>query len=288
MDFSLIIPTHNRPERFAACLRSLAELEYPRDHFEVIAVDDGGTVPLDTVIAPFRQQLDIRLVRQEHAGPAVARNAGATHVRGRFLAFTDDDCAPDPHWLHALASRFTRTPDHAITGQTLNALPDNLYATASQLLISYLYAYFNADPDQARFWTSNNLALPADKFHAIGGFDPTFPVAGGEDREFCDRWLYHGYRVIYAPEAVIHHAHALTPRTFWQQHFRYGRGAFRFHQMRAQRSQVRLRREPLPFYLQLVRYPFSCEPGWRALQCAALLVMAQVANAGGFFWEHRR
>jgi GT2 family glycosyltransferase len=288
MDFSLIIPTHNRPERLAACLRSLAELEYSRDHVEVITVDDGGTTLLDAVIAPFRQQLNVTLVRQVHAGPAVARNTGATYARGRFLAFTDDDCAPAPNWLHALASRFTRTPDHAITGQTLNALPDNLYATASQLLVSYLYAYFNADPDQARFWTSNNLALPADRFQAIGGFDPTFPVAGGEDREFCDRWLYHGYRVIYAPEVVVHHAHALTPRTFWQQHFRYGRGAFRFHQMRAQRSQGRIRREPLPFYLQLVRYPFSHEPSWRAVRCAALLVMAQVANAGGFFWEHWR
>jgi GT2 family glycosyltransferase len=78
-----------------------------------------------------------------------------------------------------------------------------------------VYAYYNDDPHQAHFFTTNNLALPAERFRAIGGFDTTFPLAASEDREFCDRWLHHGYQMTYSPEVVVYHAHVLTLRTFW-------------------------------------------------------------------------
>jgi hypothetical protein len=57
---------------------------------------------------------------------------------------------------------------------TINALPDNPYATASQEIIDVVYRYYNAEAGQARFFTSNNLALSAEGFRAIGGFDPAF------------------------------------------------------------------------------------------------------------------
>jgi cellulose synthase/poly-beta-1,6-N-acetylglucosamine synthase-like glycosyltransferase len=284
--FSIIIPTYARPGQLAACLQALARLDYPRDRFEVIVVDDGSETPLEDVVAPFCNQLDVTLVTQVHAGPAAARNTGATRAKGEFLAFTDDDCAPASDWLQVLAAHFARASDYAIGGRTLNALPDNPYSTASQLLVACLYIYYNADPDQARFFTSNNLALPADRFHAMGGFDTTYTRTAAEDREFCDRWLHHGYRMAYVPEATVYHAHELTFRTFWQQHLNYGRGAFQFRQVRACRDRGHIKLEPVSFYLNLLRYPFLQARGWQALSLAALLVVAQVANAVGFLWEY--
>jgi GT2 family glycosyltransferase len=149
------------------------------------------------------------------------------------LAFTDDDCRPAPDWLSTLGVRFAGAPDHAVGGRTLNALPDNRYSAASQLLIDYLYAYYNANGGLARFFASNNVALPRDRFHAVGGFDDRWPLAGGEDRELCDRWLQGGHGMLYAPEAVVYHAHPLTLRTFCRQHFNYGRGAYYYHRARA-------------------------------------------------------
>jgi len=280
---TIVIPTYNRPDRLAAALQALKRLHYPRDRFEVLVVDDGSPVLSEAVVKPFRELLDITLLTQPHAGPAVARNTGAAQATGTYLAFTDDDCAPAPDWLKSLAVRFAATPDCAIGGRTLNALPHDLYATASQLLIDYLYTYYNSDLNKARFLTSNNLALPAELFRAIGGFDTTFRRAGGEDREFCDRWLYLGYQMHYAPEVIVYHSHALTMQTFWKQHYNYGRGAFSFHQARARRGAGRVQLEPLSFYLNLLRYPFSAERNWRALQLAALFVVSQGANAAGFW-----
>lgn len=283
--FSIIVPTYDRPRQLAACLQSLARLNYPRDCFEVIVVDDGSETPTAIVVASFEDRLDITLLTQPNAGPAAARNTGARQAKGDFLVFTDDDCAPASNWLQTLASRFANTPDYAICGRTFNAFSDNPYSTSSQMLIDYLYAYYNADPNQVRFLTSNNMALPAHRFHMIGGFDTTFPRAAAEDRELCDRWLHHGYRMTYAPEVLVYHAHALTFRTFWWQHFNYGRGAFHFHQAHARRDQGSIRVEPLSFYLNLLRYPFLQTRRRRALWPAFLLVVTQVANAAGFFWE---
>ena len=283
--FSIIIPTYARPERLASCLQSLTRLDYPRDRFEVIVVDDGSEAPPQALVEDFRDRVEVVLRTQSHSGPATARNTGAARANGQFLAFTDDDCAPDAQWLSALASCFAVTPDCAVGGRTLNALRDNPYSEASQMLVDYLYSYYNTDPHKAVFFTSNNLALPADRFRAIGGFDTTFPLAAGEDREFCDRWLDHGYQMSYAPEAVVRHSHFLGCWTFCRQHFNYGRGAFYFHQVCAGRGSGRLRLEPIKFYFNLLRHPFSQGHGPRAILLAALLTVSQVANAAGFFRE---
>ncbi|MGI8995339.1 MAG: glycosyltransferase family 2 protein, partial [Pyrinomonadaceae bacterium] len=284
--FSIIIPTYSRREQLSACLQSLTRLDYPRDRFEVIVVDDGSETPPIAPVALFQDRLNLTLLTQPHAGPATARNTGAAQAKGDFLVFTDDDCAPAPDWLQTLAARFASAPDHAIGGQTLNALHDNLYSTASQALINYLYAYYNAVPGKAVFFTSNNLALPAGRFRAIGGFDTRFLLAAGEDRELCDRWLNHGYPMTFAPEVVVYHAHALTLRSFGRQHFNYGRSAFHFHRVRARRREAGIKVEPLSFYLNMLRR--SLVRGWRGLWPAVLLAVSQLANAAGFFYERFR
>lgn len=283
--FSIIVPTYGRPGQLYACLQSLARLDYPAHDFEVIVVDDGSKTPPESVVASFRAQLNITLLTQPHAGPATVRNIGARHAKGEFLAFTDDDCAPAPDWLQTLAARFATASDCMIGGRILNALPNNPYSTASQLLIDYLYEYYNTDSKQVRFFASNNLATPVDGFHAVGGFDTTFPLAAAEDRDLCDRWLSRGYRMAYAPEVRVYHAHALTIRRFWRQHFNYGRGAFCFHRARSQRGQGRIRLEPLSFYLNLLSYPFSHASARQGSLLTLLLAVSQGANAMGFFWE---
>lgn len=281
--FSIVIATYNRPQQLAHCLQALSQLDYPRDRFEVIVVDDGSRTPPEKVIAIYCNRFTVTLLTHDHAGPASARNAGVAQAKGEFIVFTDDDCAPVPDYLQKLVERFVRTPDCAIGGRTINALTDNLYSTASQLLMDYLYSSLNAAAP--RFFASNNLALPRALFQKIGGFDASYPRAAAEDREFCDRWLSCGYRMIYAPEALIYHAHALALRAFVRQHFTYGRGAFRFRRACARQNREPLKLEPSRFYWNLLRSPFALKSGKRVLFLAALLFVSQVANAAGFFWE---
>ena len=281
--FSIIIPTYDRPRQLATCLEALSRLVYPPHRFETIVVDDGSEKPLNDVVDPFRHRLNLILLSQPNAGPATARNMGAAQARGRFLVFTDDDCTPAPDWLNTLAKRLAATPDCAIGGRTLNRLADNPFSAASQILIDYLYNYYNSDHNQAQFFASNNLAMPRERFFEVGGFDTRFSCAAGEDRELCNRWLNNGCRMIYAPEVVVWHSHSLTCRNFFKQHFSYGRGAYFFQQACLRQGCQRIKLEPLSFYLNLLRAPFGQTRNSSALLLSTLLALSQGANAAGYF-----
>ncbi|WP_293347249.1 MULTISPECIES: glycosyltransferase [unclassified Microcoleus] len=282
--FSIIVPTYNRPEQLAQCLQSFVELEYPRDQFQVIVVNDSTEISVETTISPFQNGLNLTLLTQPNSGPATARNTGAFAAEGKFLVFADDDCTVAADWLQNLEKRFRETPDCLIGGRTVNALPDNIYSTASQQLIDYLYSYYNAIGDRAQFFTSNNFALPAEAFEKIGGFDMSFSLAAGEDREFCFRWLNLGGRAVYAPEVTVYHYHALTLRKFWRQQFNYGRGAFLFGEI-ISKSGAKGKRQHPSFYLNLLIYPFSQGSGIQKLLIAALFLVSQAGIAAGLFWE---
>jgi GT2 family glycosyltransferase len=282
---SVIIPTYERAGQLYVCLGALAAQDYPRDRFEVVVVDDGSSTSPDSSVETFRHQLDVRLLKQLHSGPAAARNYGAAQAKGAFLAFTDDDCTPAVGWLQSLATYFVSCSNCAIGGRTINGLANNPYSTVSQLVVDYLYTKWNHGPMHMTFFTSNNLALPAQSFHAVGGFDVGWTRAAGEDLDLCDRLVAHGCRLMYAPEALVRHAHFLTFRTFWGQHFNYGRGAYRLHQLRARRDARSIRIESLAFYLSMIGYPFYRTPYRRAVVLAALIGVAQLATAVGFFLE---
>jgi GT2 family glycosyltransferase len=125
----------------------------------------------------------------------------------------------------------------------------------------------------------------------MGGFDHVrFPLAGGEDRDLCDRWRHAGHRLTYIPTAVVRHAHDLTFTTFCRQHFSYGRGAWVYQRVRAERDSGRLR-DDLTFHIQLPRLlgrPLASLPRRQVPAVVILLAVWQVANAVGFFYEARR
>jgi GT2 family glycosyltransferase len=278
--FTIVIPTYGRPKQLKECLDSVSELSYPGDGFEVIVVDDGSKTSLDEIVGAFRKRINIKLIRQDHAGPAAARNRGGDEAGGKYLTFTDDDCKPARDWLTRLEESLEPNPDTLVAGRTINDLPENPYSTASQLIADFLYSYYNRD--NAGFLTSNNMALSKKQFLKVGGFDITFPLAAAEDREFCDRYLYHGYKTLYVPEAVVRHAHPLTLGTFWKQHFNYGKGAHRFHKIRSRRRQDPIKVEPVSFYVSLLLYPRnSTRRLSTTLSC--LIALSQLANTWGYF-----
>ena len=278
--FSIIIPTYRRPEALRVCVQALSELDYPRDGFEVIIVDDGGGVPLRSLLEPVAGNLRMKVMWQPNAGPAAARNFGALHATGDLLAFTDDDCSPASGWLRALASACSTTGNVLLGGRTVNALRDNPYAGASQAIIDVVYAHYNGHPLNAQFFASNNMAVPADHFRALKGFDPGFRTS--EDRDLCDRWLSRGHHLRYACEAVVFHAHPLTLRSFWDQHAGYGRGAWLYHRTRAQRGTGSFRPD-WKFYWALLRSPLSRGFTRYVIRDLCLLMTAQAANATGCF-----
>ena len=282
--FSLIVPTRGRPIQLASCLDSLCGLDYPTTHYEIIVVDDGAGVELEERTGG--PGADLRVLRQKWSGPAVARNHGARAARFEYLAFIDDDCRATPNWLRVLAETFLLRNDVLIGGRVVNALVNNAYAESSQFLIDYLSEYYG--DRRGRFFTSNNIAVSRANFRSVGGFDDSFCLAAGEDRELSDRWAAQGRPMLFVDEAVVDHYHDLSLSDFSSQHFGYGRGAWNYHRVRLRRGEQGLAVESARFYLGMLRYPFRKKDLLHGFVPATLIACSQVLNALGFAWQRSR
>jgi glycosyltransferase involved in cell wall biosynthesis len=283
--FSVVVPTYNRRDNLMRLLESISETTFPTGQYEVIVVDDGSNCPLASLSESSSDRRNITVIRQEHSGPAAARNYGASVARGTYIVFIDDDCTVPADWFQNLTTQFSETPTSVVTGRTVNALGSNTFSTTSQMLIEYLYKYFNSGRGSARFFTCNNLALPTSLFRELGGFDVDFTHAAGEDRDLCDRLLHGNRRIVYSSRVEVRHSHHLALPGFLRQHFTYGRGAFLFHRKRTARNRSGIGIEPLLFYTGMLRYPWSRKGGAEALRLSFLLAVTQVVNAAGMAWE---
>jgi GT2 family glycosyltransferase len=266
-------------------LQSIVELKGLDDKVQTLVVNDGSTTPYDSIVDEFKSKLKFCYLEQSNQGPASARNNGAGHAEGNYIVFLDDDCTLPPDWLQEVRSTLSQA--YVVGGHTINGLPDNVYSQASQVLIDYLYGYYNADPEHAKFITSNNLIIPRPIYDRLEGFDLEFTDAAAEDRDFCDRLVYYKYIIKYRPQVVIHHHHQMNLKSYWRQHFRYGYSAHLYQQKRRQRSKERQALEPLRFYINLLLFPHRTKTS-RAWTISVLFVINQIANALGFWTAHYR
>jgi glycosyltransferase involved in cell wall biosynthesis len=286
-EFSIIIPTYNRPSALRRALQAIEALLYPRESFEVIVVDDGSSASYSEVIADYRGRFALRWEMIPNSGPSRARNRGAELARGRFLAFVDDDCVVDPHWLSELAGAFARDPALVLGGRTVNDRDSNLYALTWHIILDMVYEFYNAEPERSRFFASNNMAIGALEFRRWGGFDDRYRRPGAEDREFCDRCRMNGARLVWVPSALLRHDPALRLSSYSRVFFNYGRGAYHYREIRAERKSGTMV-EDLGFHAalprltlkKLARLPVRRLPG-----TLALLALWQVSNAAGFAYE---
>ena len=265
---AVVVPTRDRPTALAACLAALdAQVGVSLD---VVVVDDAS-VDADAVAAVVAAHDRARLVRGAGRGPAAARNLGAAHARAPYVCFTDDDCRPGPAWLATLHARLSAGA-RVVAGPTRPADAGDAVMVAAQTITNFLVdASYDARAGTVTFAPTSNLACTVD-VHRTLPFDEDYPLAAGEDRDWCDRLADLGIAIAYEPAAWVDHAPDLSLRTFWRQQARYGRGAYRYHRGRAAGPGLVPRR----FHVDLVRTAWA-----RGARVGALVALAQVATATG-------
>lgn len=85
---SIMMPVYNAEAYLSAAIDSVFSQTYT--NWELIIVDDGSTDHSGTIAAQYQDQR-IRLLHQQNAGEAAARNTALQHMHGRWLAFIDAD-----------------------------------------------------------------------------------------------------------------------------------------------------------------------------------------------------
>jgi len=189
---SFVVTCHNLGAYLPAALDSV-EQQTDRD-FEIVVVNDGSTDGATCRLLADLSGPRTRVVHLERRGLSGARNAGASHARGRFLCMVDADDLLEPQYLERSMAALTREPD-----------------------VAFASHWFRAFGDEEWDWTPSDCTLPAlldhntvngaalmrrELFEAIGGFDETM-TEGCEDWEFWIRATARGYRGVIIPEVLF-------------------------------------------------------------------------------------
>ena len=246
-NISIIVPVRNAERTLEKTFEYLFHLNYPRDKLELVIADGGSSDKTVDVIKKWQVKYPfIKLVEIPNCpSPGFARNRALEIVSGKFIFFTDGDCAPNPEWINIILEHFQRDPKIAgIGGEVYTHVvePDNLiesYCEQSGFLGvagRYWYmdikeGYFPLISDlspsevcghRAFYFATANAAYRKSIIDKLGlkfWHEPT-----GEDIELALRVRKAGYKLYFVPQASVEHMHRATLKALKKVWVGYGKG----------------------------------------------------------------
>jgi glycosyltransferase involved in cell wall biosynthesis len=199
IEVSVVVPTFNRPQLLERGLAGLVAQTFDPSAYEIVIADDAASESTRLQVEEWRSRclqsgpVIHYLPVRDSRGPAAARNAGWRFAQGQVIAFTDDDCIPEPEWLVA-GTRAIREGATGVSGRVVVPLPDDPTD----------YERNAAGLATAEFVTANCFYLRS-ALEAVGGFDERFAMAWREDSDLWLTFMGRGEKLVSAEDAVVIH-----------------------------------------------------------------------------------
>jgi GT2 family glycosyltransferase len=205
---SIVIPTYNRCARLRDVLEALAHQTVSLSDFETVVVSDGSTDRTDEYLSEVRLPFRLVVVRQTNAGPAAARNAGATRAAGDLLLFVDDDVVARPQLVDEHLRAHEKHGDAGVVIGPMLTPPDRRLSAVVRWEQAMLYKQYEAMrrgdyPATYRQFYTGNASLHRSSFFAAGGFDERYRRA--EDVELAYRLGQRGAFFVFNERAEAYH-----------------------------------------------------------------------------------
>ena len=193
---SVIIPHYNDLDGLRLCAARLMQMQWPSDDLEIIVADNMSRCGIQAVrdAAP---GATVVLADIQGAGPA--RNAGVAASHGEVLAFLDSDCVPEPGWISegvAALRKFDFAGGQVVVFPKDPARPEPV--EAFEMVFNFNFRRYI---EQVGFTGTGNMFVPRAIFDKVGGFR----AGVSEDVDWSFRARAMGYRLGYAPDAIVGH-----------------------------------------------------------------------------------
>jgi FkbM family methyltransferase len=219
---TVVIPAHNAASVIGGQLAALAAQVGAGD-FEVVVALNRCTDRTRDVVSDFERVLDLRVVdANERASAAYARNRAASSAGGDLLLFCDIDDEVGPRWVAEMAAALGGAD--LVGGRVAldqrgcpSWIRDHLHV---HLATDALHLHDGRIP----YPVGASLGCRREPFLAVGGFDETFPGAGGEEPDLAIRTVQASYRLGYAPDATLLYRPLTSFRAVLAQRRSYARG----------------------------------------------------------------
>lgn len=213
---SIVVRTLNCREALERCLRSIRELHYPEERYEILVVDGGSQ---DGTVATARRY-GAQVVFDNGKGRNAALNVGIEHARGQYVAFTDADCVVGSDWLWKAFHCFNDKLVVAVGGPNVVPKDGSPIARAFEVVNKF----FVREPRKiaaVNFLATCNCIYKADVLRLLY---PVPEIGGGEDAILGSRARSRGFILIYAPSVFVrNYTHYGDPIGFFKQAMTYGK-----------------------------------------------------------------
>jgi glycosyltransferase involved in cell wall biosynthesis len=221
---TVAIPTYNRADFLRQTLAGLVAQQFPRDHFEVLVIDNNSRDHTRTVVAEFASAHPApRYVHEPKQGLDHARNRAIAEARGEIIVFGDDDILMQPDWLAQIAVPLLADANTrligAVGGEVIPVFPDGLPDWVREWHAPLAFRP-DAGPLEPRHSPMGaNLAFPKWVFAELGAFHTALDRAAGNyfsggDSEMIRRVRAAGLEVWFAPAAAVKHQMPASRTTF--------------------------------------------------------------------------
>jgi glycosyltransferase involved in cell wall biosynthesis len=194
---AVVIATYRRAELLPRLVAALGA-QHSAPSYEVVIVDDCSPDDTASVLTGLATQapFPLTVLRQErNAGPAAARNRGWRATTAPLVAFTDDDCVPQPGWLAAIVRALADT-DVAQGRTTPDPEQAQMHGPFSRTL--------NV-PAMDGFFQTCNIGYRREWLERLDGFDEDFRFPMAEDTDLAWRALEQGADAVFVEDALVHH-----------------------------------------------------------------------------------
>jgi glycosyltransferase involved in cell wall biosynthesis len=112
---SIVVPVFNGEETIEKCLKSLLDLNYPKNKLEIIVVDNNSQDKTPKIVRKF----PVRFLFESIQSSFAARNKGIKNAKYEIIAFTDADCVAHKNWVKELIKKFKDSEVMGVSGKIL-------------------------------------------------------------------------------------------------------------------------------------------------------------------------
>lgn len=210
---SIIIPIFNAQGTIGPVLRAMVKSNFGKK-YEIILVDDGSrNISIVKRIIASLPGGHIRLLRQEHKGPAAARNLGAKVAKGDILVFMDADVVLEPESLGQIDKNFANDKNLVALNGVYSKTPANPSFFTWYFSLFKYYQWVKRKEEEYTGFSTKLAAIKKKIFWQIGGFNTNYQDALVEDYEFGYR-LRKNFKVLLDDRVKGKHFHPTFSQCF--------------------------------------------------------------------------
>lgn len=230
--YSFIIPSYNSASDLLSCVKSLEKLDYHKNKYEIIIVDDGSSDNTANLIKKLKIP-NLKIYCNENRGAASARNFAIEKAINDILVFLDQDVIVNKNLLNIYDWSFNTTKADIVQGNIWEQIIVN--RTTQLHALWRKVAFINKVQKNNGFIKTiitRNVAVKKktlvkvkEKYGFI--FNESFRGTGGEDRELGYRLNELGFNIYLEPKAVVKHKDPGSFKEILLQKYKHAQGDVR-------------------------------------------------------------